>query len=921
MRGHLSKSLAAASVAALVAVVAAVPALAHSELEKPLFVSTNGTDSGRCQDPASPCATIGYALQRVGKGGQIRVATGTYEIEDVRDLFHMVSGVVNVRGGYRRSDQFQSPGARATNLVGVPQEYRALLGSRGFHIVADRKTLSREMVVETERLLALQDRLQSSELTAAPCVGGQSGGLACSNAELLSHVALSEVSASPAGAMDVWGFVDLNTNREYAIVGYRTGTGVFDISDAENPVEVGFIDGASAGWRDIKVHQYFNDVDDRWNAFAYVTTDNAGNGLFVIDLTNLPHSISRRSYVSDFSAAHNVFASNIDYSTGLSLTGDTPHLVIAGSNNGGGRFRLYSLANPASPAFVSIPNVSPNDYMHDAASMIIRDARKDSQCVNAGDYCDVLFDFNESTIDVWDITNPNSPVRLSRTPYTNTGYTHSGWPSEDGQYLYVHDELDEQGFGLRTTVRVFSLSNLLAPAQVGTWTGPTTAIDHNGFVRGNRYYMSNYSRGLTILDISNPANPVTIGRLDTYPFSDSANFVGAWGAYPYFPSGNIAVSDINSGLYVIGDSTLASAAGTISFTADSFAAVEGNAMSVSLQRSGGSSGAVSVSLALVPATGDGTDLGTVLGDVSWADGDSADKTVTITTTADGAAEGLERLLVNVIAPTNGATLGTRRATSLYISDPGDGAVVGFDTATIGVAERGFGRAILTVRRQGSASGAASVDFAVTGGDATAGNDYQGPANGTLNWADGDANPKLIEFTIVDDGSGENDEFFEVSLSNAVGAGMSTNGVMRVDVFDGAGANQAPNAVAGGSQTVNSGAVVTLGGGASNDPDGDVLDYAWTQTMGPTVTLNDATTSNATFTAPNVSSDTLLRFELQVTDPSGLSDTAIANVTVRAQGNGGGSFGGGGGGGKPGWPLLALLLTAVLWRRFSRTGAV
>ena len=237
--------------------------------------------------------------------------------------------------------------------------------------------------------------------------------------------------------------------------------------------------------------------------------------------------------------------------TGLSLTGGPPSLIAAGSNNGSGRFRLYSLANPTAPAFVSIPGNA--TYMHDAASMIIRDSRKDTQCVLAVDYCEVLFDFSEDAVEIWDITDPQSPAKLSTVLYSNTGYTHSGWPSEDGQYLYVHDELDEQGFGLQTTVRVFSLSNLINPVQVGTWSGLTTAIDHNGFVRGNRYYMSNYSRGLTILDLTDPANPVATGRLDTYPFSDSANFVGAWGAYPYYPSGVVAVSDINSGLYIVGD--------------------------------------------------------------------------------------------------------------------------------------------------------------------------------------------------------------------------------------------------------------------------------------------------------------------------------------------------------------------------------
>src|SRR5690606_14706558 len=104
---------------------------------------------------------------------------------------------------------------------------------------------------------------------------------------------------------------------------------------------------------------------------------------------------------------------------------------------------------------------------------------------------------------------------------------------EDGRYLLVHDELDESKRGINTTVRVYDMTDLENPEPAGSWIGPNRAIDHNGFVRGNRYYISNYAEGLTVLDISNPASPTRVAWFDTVPTSSDTDFVGAWGVYPF----------------------------------------------------------------------------------------------------------------------------------------------------------------------------------------------------------------------------------------------------------------------------------------------------------------------------------------------------------------------------------------------------
>jgi hypothetical protein len=127
--------------------------------------------------------------------------------------------------------------------------------------------------------------------------------------------------------------------------------------------------------------------------------------------------------------------------------------------------------------------------------------------------------------------------------------------------------------------------------------------------------------------------------------------------------------------------------------------------------------------------------------------------------------------------------------------------------------------------------------------------------------------------------------------------------LRINIANGGGINNAPNAVAGASQTVASGASVTLDGSASNDPDGDALSYQWAQIAGDAVTLGNGSSATASFTAPTVTSDRILRFELTVADNGGLDNKSTTSVTVRKTVGG---KTGGSGGGSLGWLMLAVL---------------
>jgi hypothetical protein len=95
-----------------------------------------------------------------------------------------------------------------------------------------------------------------------------------------------------------------------------------------------------------------------------------------------------------------------------------------------------------------------------------------------------------------------------------------------------------------------------------------------------------------------------------------------------------------------------------------------------------------------------------------------------------------------------------------------------------------------------------------------------------------------------------------------------DGVAIVDM--GAYEAQPPVADAGPDQTVSVGALVTLNGSGSSDPDGNLpLSYQWTQSGGPGVALNAATTATPSFTPPATG---VYTFTLVVTDSTGLAST-------------------------------------------------
>ena len=394
-----------------------------------------------------------------------------------------------------------------------------------------------------------------------PCVGGHAGPFDCDGVDLLSFIPAADMNG--AGQSDLWGWTDPDTGDEYVLMGKTNGTGIFRVTDPMNPVYLGELPNPGlvhAVWHDMKVYA----------DHAFIVSESEGHGMSVFDLTRLRGVTEAQTWEPDtryplIDAAHNIAIneeSGYAYIVGGNAGIVAPDQCLSG-------LHMVDIRDPKSPEFagcyvqeggpgtaarsVGDPTVmenSPAAYVHDTQCVIYRgpDTRYTGR--------ELCFNAAEDVVVIVDVTDKLMPKTVGSMSYEGIAYSHQGWLTEDQRHLLLNDELDIlEGKVTHSRTVVLDVTDLENPKEHVQYMHDTTSITHNNYVLDDLVYQSNYTTGLRVLDTRtlDDAAPTLkpIAFFDSYPANDDPVFSGTWSNYPYFPSGTIAVSGIDEGLFLL----------------------------------------------------------------------------------------------------------------------------------------------------------------------------------------------------------------------------------------------------------------------------------------------------------------------------------------------------------------------------------
>ncbi len=430
---------------------------------------------------------------------------------------------VSTRTGDVVHFNIQALDSRGQNVEGVAMSYAAFgLDSAGAEIYQDGAFVAE--VPGTFRVLATMGNL------AADAIVDVEPRPAASVVEVQGRGAVTHVATS-----DIWVF-EGNDGRDYAYTGTHSQGGgermfAWDVTD---PTDIILTDSVVVDARvvnDVKVS-----ADASWAIITREGASGRANGIVVLDLSDPAHPTVIGELTDELTAGiHNVW-----------INGD----VVYAINDGTSAMNIIDMSDPANPTHAGRWEVRPGE-----TDKTLHDVWSD------GDYAYLSY-WNDGLVilDVGAGTHsgtPTNPTFVSSIAY-DQGNTHTAW--REGDYVFVGDEIfgcEECTNGPRGYIHVMDVSDIDNPKEVATFEVPEAGT-HNIWVEDGTLYIAYYQGGLRIVDVTGELRGDLyrqgrqIGWIQTAASEGEGvvpNSAMAWGPQPH--KGNIFVSDMNSGLWVL----------------------------------------------------------------------------------------------------------------------------------------------------------------------------------------------------------------------------------------------------------------------------------------------------------------------------------------------------------------------------------
>ena len=438
------------------------------------------------------------------------------------------------------------------------------------------------------------------------------------NMRFLSQISPDDMGALPLeGAFskgmlnDIWGWTS-PAGQEYALVGTTDSLAIVRVTDPENPEFLGSLESPLPGnffnlWGDAAVFENFAYFTSEVIETAVVdgqTQIVGGSEVEVVDLSGLdalgpapaPDTVlplpnfqfSGGGYMS----AHNIM---VNEETGFAYVAGV-RLEPGEENNACGldnppRFNtlIYDLnvdpINPPAVAcradvgehdFYPIVYNGPDEEFQGREILFVFDGRDRVNPVG-----EKIGGFTE----IWDVTDKNNIEVLAKFRVPGLVFSHNGWTTEEQDFLFIGDELDEliqagwefaAAFGPvvedptkkpQTGTYIIDIRDLDNPVFFDRFEHGVVGLDHNFIVKEDKLYVADYTSGTRVFKIGRDENDdVTlspIAHMDTEPRLPNniiaieqenrfgSAFLGQWGVFPLFDSGTIVASDRNNGLIVM----------------------------------------------------------------------------------------------------------------------------------------------------------------------------------------------------------------------------------------------------------------------------------------------------------------------------------------------------------------------------------